>query len=128
MGALIKQEIFKALRENSELLGDHDGNDGAELSLDLQAIANSLGDKNEELKKILLENPEALNQLLFDNIEEMGVEEEYSEGSEPEMHEMELTEAEEQSIQKVKCGIIQVNGAGVRPLGCNPGFLCLREK
>lgn len=64
-----------------------------QLGMDLQSLVNSLGDKNEELKKILLENPEALGQLLFDNLEEQ--DEDFSEGSEPEMHEVELTEAEE---------------------------------
>ena len=33
--------------------------------MDIESIANMIGDKNEELKKMLLENPEALNELLF---------------------------------------------------------------
>lgn len=48
---------------------------------------------------MLQENPEALEQLLLNNVEE--IDEEFSEGSSPVNHEMEMTEAEEQSILKV---------------------------
>lgn len=56
---LIKEEIFKVLQENEE---------GGELNIDLQSFVAGLGEKNEELKKILEEHPGMLNELLMQGL------------------------------------------------------------
>lgn len=56
---LIKGEIFKVLQENEE---------GGELNIDLQSFVAGLGEKNEELKKILEEHPGMLNELLMQGL------------------------------------------------------------
>ena len=70
---IVKEKIFEALEENSEILASQlSGNN--QINMDINSLAGLLSERNEHLKKIFQENPDALLNFLMSNMQEGGEE------------------------------------------------------